>query len=475
MSVHDTGVGVEEVLNLLGRNVFAAADDEVFDASFDVDVALFVHRAEVAGVHPALRVEHALGGLGVVPVTQHHRVATGADFAGFAAWEHASGVGVDDFDFDVVLHGADGVDLLFKRCPDAGLGRYGGGFGHAVADGDFVHVHQFLHLFHHFRRTHRTRHDARAERAQVVVFLLHLFEFDDEHRGHAVERGTALALYDFESDPWVETIVGNDDGSTVGGAGHVAQHHPETVEEGDGQTNAVGRSVVHPFADEEAVVEDIVVGERNALRVARGAGGVLDIDRVVKLHRVFPFAQSFVAHAFAIGQEAFPRLIPIDFAGKGGGFHAAFAEHLLVVTRFELQCGKNRGDARLVEHVDQLVGAGSGIEVDHDDADAGRGILEQHPLVAVGRPDAYTFAGLHAEGNQSFGHASHLLVKFGISGAIALVGTDERIVVRVGFDDVAQVAIDGFAKQVCARRTLYVRRGIHEFLYGRFVLVVLLC
>jgi hypothetical protein len=48
------GVGVEELLHLAGIDVFAAADDHVARAAGEVDAAVFVHDAQVAGVQPAV-------------------------------------------------------------------------------------------------------------------------------------------------------------------------------------------------------------------------------------------------------------------------------------------------------------------------------------------------------------------------------------------------------------------------------------
>src|SRR5438270_5215483 len=59
--VGDLVVGVEEVLDLLGADVLALADDHVLQAPGDDDVALGVDEAEVAGPEEALLVE----GLGV--------------------------------------------------------------------------------------------------------------------------------------------------------------------------------------------------------------------------------------------------------------------------------------------------------------------------------------------------------------------------------------------------------------------------
>ena len=72
----------DEVLDLLGRDVLAAADDDILDASRDVVVAVGIHVPDVAGVQPAVGVD-ALGGLlGQLVVDLHRDEAAAADLAG---------------------------------------------------------------------------------------------------------------------------------------------------------------------------------------------------------------------------------------------------------------------------------------------------------------------------------------------------------------------------------------------------------
>jgi hypothetical protein len=67
----------------------------------------------------------------------------------------------------------------------------------------------------------------------------------------------------------------------VAGGREVAHHHAEAVVEGHRDADPVGLGVVAQLADEEPVVEDVVVRERRALRETGGARGVLDVDGVV--------------------------------------------------------------------------------------------------------------------------------------------------------------------------------------------------
>src|SRR6266542_243739 len=62
-----------------------------------------------------------------------------------------------------------------------------------------------------------------------------------------------------------------DHGRAVRGAGEVAEHHAEAVVQRHRDADAVGLGVAAALADEEAVVEDVVVRQGGALGEARGA------------------------------------------------------------------------------------------------------------------------------------------------------------------------------------------------------------
>src|SRR5207249_11639321 len=96
LDVGDVGVRVEKLLHFARVDVLAAADDHVLDPADDVDVALLVHGGEVAGVHPARRVDRLARRLLVVPVAAHDDVAAAAQLAGRAPGQDHAGLGVDD-------------------------------------------------------------------------------------------------------------------------------------------------------------------------------------------------------------------------------------------------------------------------------------------------------------------------------------------------------------------------------------------
>ena len=56
----------------------------------------------------------------------------------------------------------------------------------------------------------------------------------------------------------------------------------------DGDADAVALGQAQRFADEEAVVEDVVVRQRGAFGESGRPGGVLDVNGIVEVQRLFP-------------------------------------------------------------------------------------------------------------------------------------------------------------------------------------------
>src|SRR5438445_207850 len=77
--VGDRWVRHERVLDFRGVDVLAARHDHVFYAVMDVEVAVGVEIAGVAGTEPAAVEECLVGGLGHLPVALHVLMAAGHD------------------------------------------------------------------------------------------------------------------------------------------------------------------------------------------------------------------------------------------------------------------------------------------------------------------------------------------------------------------------------------------------------------
>ena len=81
----DAGVVVQELLDLGRIDVLAPPDDQLLAAADDPVVAVVALAGEVAGVKPAVGVDHPGGRLGVLVIAGHDAVAARAKLAGLAA------------------------------------------------------------------------------------------------------------------------------------------------------------------------------------------------------------------------------------------------------------------------------------------------------------------------------------------------------------------------------------------------------
>ena len=119
------------------------------------------------------------------------------------------------------------------------------------------------------------------ERSNFLEFRM--IELRDEHGRHAMQRRAALLGYGLQRGERIKTFAGKHHAGAVRQRGEIAEHHAEAVVERHRNAQPILGGEPHRFADEEAVVENIVVRQRRALGKAGGAGGELDIDRLVEL------------------------------------------------------------------------------------------------------------------------------------------------------------------------------------------------
>src|SRR5690554_3801157 len=101
-------MGIEEFLNLFRVDVLATADHHILDTTHNLDVTFVIHGGQVAGMHPAGFVDRFGGCLFVVPVFQHHAVATGAQLADLATGYDLAAARVHNLGFQVWLGTAHG-------------------------------------------------------------------------------------------------------------------------------------------------------------------------------------------------------------------------------------------------------------------------------------------------------------------------------------------------------------------------------
>src|SRR5260221_4293328 len=101
LDVADLGVRVQELFDLARIDVFATANHHVLQPPDDVDVAVVVHRRQVACVHPARGVYRLACRFVVIPVAEHHGIAARQQLAWRAGGKDAAGVCVHQLDLDM--------------------------------------------------------------------------------------------------------------------------------------------------------------------------------------------------------------------------------------------------------------------------------------------------------------------------------------------------------------------------------------
>ena len=234
-------------------------------------------------------------------------------------------------------------------------------------------------------------------------------------------------------------------------AAEVPHRHAEAVVKGHGDAHAVGVGVAAELADEEPVVQDVVVAERGALREARRPRRVLDVDRVVGRQRGRHLGQARRIR-FRPGQ-----VVPVgrpddrhlEQLGASGPY---LGDHGLIVRRLERRRRHEVPDARLVQHELELVGPVGRVDRDEDGADGRGGELQQGPLGAVGGPDPDPVAGLDARAEQCSGEAVDVRCQLGVGPAAARGDVDQGLVAWHPGGRAPQVGTDGVAQKGSGRR-----------------------
>ncbi len=153
----------------------------------------------------------------------------------------------------------------------------------------------------------------RVERSKFLK--VGMFQFGDEHGRDAMDGGAFFFLDGLQHFERIEDFHRNHGGG-VGDAGHDTQDAAEAVKEGDRDAEAVFFGEFHAFADVEAVVDDVVVGEHDPFGETGGAGGVLHVDGFMAVEGGFNGVQFSVGHLLPQFDDA------VEVEHAGGGFLA---------------------------------------------------------------------------------------------------------------------------------------------------------
>ncbi len=241
---------------------------------------------------------------------------------------------------------------------------------------------------------------------EIELCKFGMVEFGDEHRGHAVQRRAFLPLDGLQRRQGIKTLAGIDHGGAAGDRSKIAHHHAKAMIERHRNADAVGLGEAHRAADEIAVVEDVVVRQRDALRRSRGAAGELDVDGIVELQGLGQCGEFVAVARAAHAGDLFER----DGAGCGRAadldhraqlrqprrmqfarrrrrqFRQQCVQHPHVVGGLERGRRDQRGAADFCQCEFEFAEAVGGIDGDENEAGLGGGKLRQRPFRPVQRP-----------------------------------------------------------------------------------------
>src|SRR5579872_5814252 len=360
------------------------------------------------------------------------------------------------------MYAPDRGHALGERVVEAALGGHGRGLRHPVADRDLGHAHLRLHLLHDLDRARRPGHDAGAEAGSVELRELRVLQLRDEHRGNAVQRCAALRLHGLEDRERIKRLRRNDHARPVSRARQVPEHHAETVVERHRNADAVPFGVPQGLADEEAVVEDVVVREGRPLGKPGRAGRVLNVDRVVELQRRLQALELGTGDLVRIVQQRLPSVFEDETLPEPRAAPAHLVEHGDIVRLAEAAGEREKTDAGLPEGVLELGRLVAGVDRHKDRADPRRRVLEYGPLEPVRRPDSNAVAFAHAPRQEAARGPAGLLPELPVRSPVPLVTNDERLAIRDAFRSTPQVRADRLGQQRRRTRAVHVRRRSHQ-------------
>ena len=210
------------------------------------------------------------------------------------------------------------------------------------------------------------------------------------------------------------------------------------------------------------------MGQCRGLRRTGGAGGELDIDRVIRLQQPGQFIQPRPFRRSTKRQNvAEPEISGLIGVSEMNGdrqmrqprspqrtrramlqFRREFSQNANVIGCFEPVRRDQCPALDLVQRVFQFPGAVARIDVHQDQPRLGGGVLRQHPLDPVGRPEPDPVARFQAQGDQAGGETIGLATESGEGQAGALIADHDGLLVRPTFGGLIQ----GAAKRVIEER-----------------------
>jgi hypothetical protein len=318
------------------------------------DVAARVHRAEVAGVEPAVPVDGHGRRPRVVEVAEHDLVAADPDLADRPARRGRPGPAFDDLELRAGQRPADAAEPVGQRVGRCRRGEQAGGFG-LRERGQDRNAEQCFRVAREIRGDPRAAAHHRAQRAEIALRQRRVAEHPGQHpRGGAQQR--AAVLLDQREvrrgiEPWQQHV----------GPGELREpqgHQPAAPDMRQRQRvdDRVTISDAQRGRRQARVVGQRAMGEDDPLGAARRPRRVQDLRRAVGGHfrqrgrLVRPAERSDRAHGVPVAQRkhATQQRQPV-WPGTDGAGSPRFSH---------VRSEKKAPCTRVGQHVGNLISAG---------------------------------------------------------------------------------------------------------------------
>ena len=403
------GLGVEEGLDLLGVDVVAAGDDQVLVAPDDVDMAVGVDPAQVAGDEEAVGAEFRRRPVRHPPVAQEDVRAAHLDLADLALRQGLAGVGVGDAQRHAGQRRADraGAPLAV-----IGVGGVHAGLGHAVALQDGV-AGARLEAGVGLGLQRRAAGDEQAHVPHQLPGESRIVEKPGVEGRHAHQGGGPGQLLDQR----VQVEALQQDHRGAGGQHRVGGHEqPVGVEDRQRVQQHVRGAEAPAFRQGLGVGEQVVLGQHGAFRPPGGAGGIQQGGQVVSAARrrgkVGGHGPGALSKASgAVGVEGLQ--MRAVAAGEGGE------------RRLGGGVADQGGGGAVLDEIAGLVRRVGGVQRQEDDARLHARRIQRQRLGRLAHLRGEAVAGPDAEARQRLGEARRRVEEFRM-GRDRAVGQDQE-------------------------------------------------
>jgi hypothetical protein len=199
------------------------------------------------------------------------------------------------------------------------------------------------------------------------------------------------------------------------------------------------------------------VREGCALREPGRARCVLDVDRLVRGERGLDLLELRLAHGLTPCEQTDPVVLEDERLPELGALAPHLGEHRDVVRLAEATGEHEGADARPLQRVLELTCLVGRVDVDEDRADARGGVLRDHPLVAVRRPDPDAVALRDAACQEAASGAVDVVPEPRPRRAVAVPAVDERLSLGETTNGLTQALADGLVEKRRVGRAAGVR------------------